>query len=72
MKLEDYKISIKHLVDETNDEALLKYWKAKLEWDVAHQQEIDLSDEEWKQGQEGLADYENGETITLEEFMTKR
>jgi len=72
MKLEDYKASIKHLVDETNNEALLKYWKTKLEWDIEHQEEIDLSDEEWKLVQEGMADYKSGEVMSLEEFIAKR
>lgn len=72
MSVNDYKESIRHLIDITNDEVLLKHWKKQLEWDVEHQQEVALSDEEWSLVEEGLADYEKGEVISLEEFVSKR
>lgn len=43
-----------------------------MEWDIQHQQEIDLSDEEWKLVEEGLVDYENGAVLSLKEFLQKR
>ncbi|MEJ7823745.1 MAG: hypothetical protein WKF85_15590 [Chitinophagaceae bacterium] len=72
MKLNEYKRSIKHLVDSTNNELLLMHWKKQLEWDVEHQNELELSGEEWNLVQEGIAEYENGEVISLEEFIGKR
>ncbi len=72
MKLNEYKRSIKHLVDSTNNELLLMHWKKQLEWDVEHQNELELSSEEWNLVQEGIAEYENGEVISLEEFIGKR
>jgi len=72
MDLREYKESIKHLIDATNNETLLQHWKKQLEWDVEHQHEVQLSVEEWNLVQEGIADYENGEVITLEEFISKR
>ena len=72
MNLSDYRNSIKTIIDSTNNEALLKHWKKQLEWDIQHQQEIELSDEEWKLVEEGLVDYENGAVLSLEEFLQKR
>jgi hypothetical protein len=72
MSLNDYKNSIKTIVDSTNNEALLKHWKKQIEWDVQHQDEIDLSHEEWKLVQEGIADYENGDVLSLKDFINKR
>ena len=72
MSINDYKTILKQLVDSTNDERLLKYWKEQLEWDIQHQGEIELSDEEWQEVQEGLADYENGAVMSLKEFIEKR
>lgn len=72
MHLSEYKDAIKSLVDATNNEALLKHWKKQLEWDVENQNEIELSSEEWNLVQEGMADYKNGEVISLEEFISKR
>ncbi len=71
MSLNEYKESIKYLIDSTDNEILLKYWKRKLEWDVKHQNELALSDEEWNLVQEGMADYENGEVMSLEDFIGK-
>ena len=72
MSLSEYKEAIKHLIDLTDNESLLKHWKKQLEWDVKHQNELVLSDQEWNLVQEGLADYENGDVISLEEFISKR
>ena len=72
MNLTEYKESIKKLVDATDNETLLKYWKKQLEWDVKHQEEAELSNEEMFLVQEGIAEYERGEVISLEEFISKR
>ncbi len=72
MKLSEYKQSIKELVDSTNNEMLLKHWQKQLAWDIEHQNEIELSSEEWYLVQEGIADYEDGEVISLEDFINKR
>jgi predicted transcriptional regulator len=72
MSVKEYKESIKQLVDSTDDETLLRHWKKQLEGDVEHQKEVELTNEEWNQVQEGLADYENGEFMSLEEFINRR
>lgn len=72
MSISEYKTSLKNLIEATNDETLLKYWKAQLEWDVKHGGEMELSAEEWKAVQEGLADYENGRVLSVKEFIEKR
>ena len=72
MNLNDFKDSIKTIIDSTNNEALLKHWKKQLEWDIRHQQEIEFSKEEWELVEEGLADYENGAVLSFEEFLQKR
>lgn len=72
MSINDYKASIKSLIDSTDNETLLKQWKEQLEWDVEYQGEAEFSDEEWQAVQEGLADYSNGKVISLKEFMEKR
>jgi hypothetical protein len=72
MNLNDYKDSIKSIIDSTNNEALLKHWKKQLEWDVQHQEEIEPSREEWKLVEEGLADYKTGAVLSFEEFLKKR
>jgi len=72
MNLNDFKDSIKTIIDSTNNEALLKHWKKQLEWDIRHQQEIEFSKEEWDLVEEGLADYENGAVLSFEEFLQKR
>ncbi len=43
-----------------------------MEWDVQHQNEFELTDEELSLVQEGIEDYEKGEVISLEEFIIKR
>ena len=72
MSINDYKASLKSLIDSTENETLLKQWKEQLEWDVQHKGEIELSAEEWLDVQEGLADYESGNVISLKEFIEKR
>jgi hypothetical protein len=72
MSLIEYKESIKSLIDSTTDELLLKYWKEQLEWDLQHQNELELSAEEWALIQEGIIDYENGNVLSLDEFISKR
>ena len=72
MSVNEYKEAIKSLIDSTNNEMLLKHWKKQLEWNVEHENEIELSSEEWSLVQEGVTDYENGELISLEEFISKR
>ena len=72
MTTQDYKQSIKELIDTTNNEALLKHWKKQLEHDIRRQDEIELSTEEWSLVEEGIADYKRGEVISLEEFISKR
>lgn len=72
MSLNDYKDSIKNIIDSTNNELLLKRWKKQLEWDIQHQQEIELSQNEWQLVQEGLAGYESGNVLSFEEFINKR
>jgi len=72
MSVNEYKEAIKSLIDSTNNEMLLKHWKKQLEWDVEHENEIELSSEEWSLVQEGITDYENGELISLQEFISKR
>lgn len=72
MNINEYKASIKTLVDSTNNEALLRQWKEQLEWDVEHGGETELSDEEWQAVQDSLADYKNGNIISLKEYTDKR
>ena len=72
MNTEHYKNSIKQIVDSTNNESLLMHWEKQLQWDIEHLKEIMLSDQEWNLVQEGLADYANGDIISLEEFINKR
>lgn len=72
MSITEYKEVIKHLIDSTDNELLLKHWKKQLEWDVQHEKEIELSAEEWSLAEEGLADYEKGDVVSLEEFISQR
>ena len=72
MNIDQYKNSIKQIVDSTNNESLLIHWEKQLQWDIEHLNEIKLSDQEWNLVQEGLADYANGNVISLEEFINKR
>ena len=72
MNLTRYKESIKTLIDSTNNETLLKHWKKQLEWDVEHQDELELSREELNLVREGLVNYNNGEVLSFEEYISKR
>ena len=72
MNLNDYKNSIKKIIETTNNEALLKHWKKQLEWDIQNQEEIELTQEEWKLVEEGLEDYKNNAVLSFEEFLKKR
>lgn len=72
MSVNEYKEAIKNIIDSTDNEVLLKHWKIRLECDMENQDAIELSDEEWNLVQEGIADYKNGEVISLEEFISKR
>ncbi|MGI8952347.1 MAG: hypothetical protein ACR2FN_12290 [Chitinophagaceae bacterium] len=72
MSITDYKETIKKIIDSTDNEVLLKHWKNQLEWDIKHETEIELSENELNLVQEGLADYENGNILSLEEFIAKR
>jgi hypothetical protein len=40
--------------------------------DIQYQEEIELSEEEWKPVKEGLSDYETGAVLSFEEFLKKR
>ncbi len=72
MSLDNYKDSIKQIIDSTNNEFLLRYWEKQLQWDINNLKETDLSNEEWRLVKEGIADYRNGDVISLEEFINKR
>jgi hypothetical protein len=72
MSITDYKDTIKKLIDATNNEALLKHWKKQLEWDLEHEKEIELTEEEWSLVKEGIENYKAGDTLTFEEFISKR
>ncbi|HEY8688754.1 MAG TPA: hypothetical protein VIM07_05920 [Chitinophagaceae bacterium] len=72
MNADQYKNSIKQIVDSTNNELLLMHWEKQLQWDIGHVNEIKLSDQEWNLVEEGLTDYANGDVISLEEFINKR
>lgn len=70
MNTEQYKNSIKQIIDSTDNELLLKHWQKQLLWDINN--EADLSDEEWNLVAEGLDDYRKGKVLSLEEFIIKR
>ncbi len=72
MSITEYKENIKKLVDATDNEALLRQWRIQLERDIKQENEIELDEEEWNLVQEGLADYADGEVISLETFISKR
>ena len=72
MNLDNYKNSIKQIIDSTDNEFLLMHWEKQLQWDINNLKETDLSNEEWHLVQEGIADYRNGDIISLEEFINKR
>ena len=72
MSLSDYKEAIKNIIDWTNNELLLKHWKQQIEWDVENQSVFEFSDEEWNLVQEGIEEYKKGETISMQDFTSKR
>jgi predicted transcriptional regulator len=72
MSIAEYKENIKKLIDATDNETLLRHWKMQLERDIEHSNEIELNEDEWNLVQEGLADYNAGEVISLEEFISGR
>ena len=72
MSIAEYKTSLKNLIESTNDEKLLMQWKEQLEWDVKNDGEVELTDEEWQDVQEGLEDIKNGKTISFNEYLKKR
>ena len=43
MSIAEYQLSLKNLIDATNDETLLKRWKEQLEADIAEAKETNLS-----------------------------
>jgi hypothetical protein len=72
MTADQYKNSIKQIIDSTDNEFLLKHWEKQLQWDIDNLKETNLSNEEWHLVEEGIADYKNGDVISLEEFINKR
>lgn len=72
MTIQHYKESIKQLIDSTNNEDLLKHWKKQLEYDLQNKEEVQFTTEESELVQEGIADYGNGEVLSLEDFISKR
>lgn len=72
MSLDEYKESIKSIVDSTNDEKLLMHWRHQLEWDLENIDSIELPAEEWNMVQEGITEYGKGEIISFEDFISKR
>ena len=72
MSINEYKTSLKNLIDATNNETLLQQWKTQLELDIENGGDIEFSPEEWHAVQEGLADYKNGNIISLNDFIEKR
>ncbi len=72
MNIDQYKNSIKQIVDSTDNELLLIYWEKQLQHDIEHINEIVLSDQEWSFVEEGLADYKAGNVISFDEFISKR
>ena len=42
MTVNEYHASIKQLIDGTTNLNLLKLWKSQLEWDIEHEEEINL------------------------------
>ncbi len=72
MSISEYKESIKKIIDATDNEALLKWWKTQLEHDIRPGNEVEFSDGEWLLIQEGVEEYGKNETISFEEFISKR
>ncbi|MBA4195931.1 MAG: hypothetical protein C0459_00095 [Chitinophaga sp.] len=72
MSIAEQKEDIKRLIDATENETLLMHWKQQLEWDVEHEKEFVLSNEELQLLQNSLEAYEKDNTISLAEFIGKR
>lgn len=72
MDVDQYKLSIKRIVDSRNNEILLRDWEQQLKRDINNFSERDLSIDEWKLVEDGIADYKNGHVISLEEFINKK
>lgn len=72
MSVEEYKEDLIKIIGLTNNISLLKHWKKQLEWDASHEIDITLDDEELSLVNEGLVEYENGNMISLDEFIDKR
>lgn len=72
MSIAEQKEDIKRLIDATENETLLMHWKQQLEWDVEHEKEFVLSNEELQLLQNSLEVYEKDNTISLAEFIGKR
>lgn len=72
MDVDQYKLSIKRIVDSTNNENLLRDWEQQLKRDINNFSDEDLSTDEWKLVEDGIADYKNGHVLSLEEFINKK
>ncbi|HRI21996.1 MAG TPA: hypothetical protein PLA68_13635 [Panacibacter sp.] len=70
MTITEYKESIKQIVDTTDNEKLLKFWKLQLEHDIKNG--IELDDTEWEFMQADPGDLGNAKVISLEEFVSKK
>ncbi len=46
MSIAEYQLSLKNLIDATNDETTLKRWKAQLEGDLEHMKEKNPADKQ--------------------------
>ncbi len=46
MSIAEYQMSLKNLIDATNDETVLKRWKAQLEGDLEHMREKNPADKQ--------------------------
>jgi len=46
MSIAEYQVSLKNLIDATNDETILKRWKAQLEGDLEHMREKNPADKQ--------------------------
>lgn len=72
MNADHYRTSMKQIIDSTDNEFLLRHWEKQLQWDINNLKKIDLSNEEWHLVEEGIAEYKNGNVMSLEEFINKR
>ena len=72
MSLNECKEAIKKLIDSTDNELLLQQWKMQLEWDFKNQDGFSFSIEEIQLVEEGVQDFEKGNVLSLEDFISKR